>query len=76
VAPTTCDSCGRDADEVLAVHRLYVTPGSWDTPAGVRRLEEVERWCVSCASQYPHEPAGSDPAAPEPEPGDGTPAQR
>ena len=26
----TYDSCGTDTDELHAVHRKYVTPGSWD----------------------------------------------
>src|SRR4051794_39339709 len=27
----SCDSCGREGDELFAVHRKYVTPESWDT---------------------------------------------
>jgi len=59
----TCDSCGAPADDVAAVHRVYVTPGAWDLTAADERsadtadvLDEVERWCFPCRSQYPHQP--------------------
>ena len=52
---STCDSCGREGEEVVAVHRLYVTPESWDTPAAVKRVDEVELWCFPCTTHYPHE---------------------
>jgi len=51
----TCASCGDRSDALVAVHRLYVTPESWDTPGRVDRLEEVERWCFPCRTHYPHE---------------------
>ena len=51
---STCESCGA-ADEVLyAVHRQYVTPAEWDTPGREVTLDEVERWCFSCCTHYPH----------------------
>jgi hypothetical protein len=34
----TCDSCGRSGETLYAVHRKYVTPESWDTPAAERTL--------------------------------------
>ncbi len=37
------------------MHRLYVTPEAWDTPGKVTRVDEVERWCISCLTHYPHE---------------------
>jgi hypothetical protein len=43
--------------EVVAVHRLYVTPEAWDTEAKVERVDEVERWCFPCRTSYPHEDA-------------------
>ncbi len=52
-----CESCGADADELHPVRRKYVTIGSWDQKAGERVVDEVERWCFSCLTQYPHEPA-------------------
>ena len=38
------------------MHRIYVTPESWETPGSVRRLDEVEHWCFACCTHYPHEP--------------------
>jgi hypothetical protein len=37
------------------VHRIYATPESWEAPATVQRLDEVEHWCFACLSHYPHE---------------------
>jgi hypothetical protein len=53
----TCDSCGAPDDTLYAVRRRYVTPAAWDTPARDITLDEVERWCFSCCTHYPHEPA-------------------
>jgi hypothetical protein len=50
----TCDSCGRDDEEVVLVRRLYVTPEAWDTPEKVEAGGE-ERWCFVCRTHYPHE---------------------
>ena len=50
-----CDSCGRDDEELTSVHRIYATPESWEAPATVQRLDEVEHWCFACLSHYPHE---------------------
>jgi hypothetical protein len=58
-----CENCAGEDDELVAVHRLYVVPESWDTPGSTTRVEEIELWCFSCRSLYPHEPAE---AAPEP----------
>jgi hypothetical protein len=46
----TCANCGRDDDELAPVYRVYLVPEP-------RRLDEVEWWCVSCQTQYPHEDA-------------------
>lgn len=50
----TCESCGRDEDDLLLVRRLYVTPEAWDTPA---KVEEggLEMWCFVCRTHYSHE---------------------
>lgn len=41
-------------DQQLApVRRKYLATDEM----GERVLEEVERWCVSCCTSYPHEPA-------------------
>lgn len=52
----TCDSCGAESDDVAAVHRKYVT-SSWDQEQSERILPDVEQWCFSCLTQYPHVPA-------------------
>jgi hypothetical protein len=52
----TCGSCGRDDEEVEAVRRVYITPDSWDTPGSTKVMDEIEWWCFSCRTQYPHEP--------------------
>jgi len=49
-----CENCARDDDELVAVRRVYVTPESWDTPATSSVVNEVEWWCFSCRSLYPH----------------------
>ena len=51
----TCDSCGRDEAELVAVHRVYVVPEAWDTPGSEKTLAEVEHWCFACRTHYPHE---------------------
>ena len=53
----TCESCGRDGEELVAVRRIYVTPAAWDEPGSTRTLDTVEQWCVPCCTHYPHEPA-------------------
>jgi hypothetical protein len=50
-----CESCGRDDEEVVSVHRVYVTPETWDTEGKIDVLDEVEQWCFSCRSHYPHQ---------------------
>jgi len=54
----TCESCGADADDLDAVHRVYVTAAAWDTEERVDVVDQVERWCFPCRSQYPHQPLG------------------
>jgi hypothetical protein len=50
-----CDSCGDDAVEVVALHRIYLTPEAWDQEEKVEVLDEVERWCFPCRTSYPHQ---------------------
>ena len=52
-----CHNCARDDDELAPVKRMYVVPESWDTPASATTVDEVELWCYSCRTQYPHEDA-------------------
>ena len=58
--PCRCDSCGRTGeDDVQPVHRVYVTPESWDSEGKVDVVDEVEQWCFVCRSHYPHQPVGA-----------------
>ncbi len=50
-----CDSCGRPDEDLVEVHRVYLTPESWETPEQVEVLPDVERWCFSCRTHYPHQ---------------------
>ncbi len=56
----SCASCGDDGVEVVAVHRIYLTPEAWDQEEKVEVLEAVERWCFSCRSHYPHQELTGD----------------
>jgi len=51
----TCESCGGLEDELAPVHRWYVLTDEGHRTERV--LPEVERWCFSCLTQYPHVPA-------------------
>jgi len=51
-----CESCGRDDEPVEAVHRVYVTPESWDEEGRTVVQPNPERWCWVCRAHYPHEP--------------------
>jgi hypothetical protein len=56
-----CTSCGSEADDVVDVRRVYVTPAAWDTEEKVEVVDEVEHWCFPCRTHYPHEEvAGSE----------------
>ena len=50
-----CENCAFPDEELALVRRVYVTPETWDTPASQQVVDELELWCVSCRSQYPHE---------------------
>jgi hypothetical protein len=36
---------------------MYVVPESWDQAGSSKTMDEVEQWCYSCCTQYPHEDA-------------------
>jgi hypothetical protein len=55
-----CENCALPDDELLLVRRVYVVPETWDSPGSETVVPEPELWCVSCASQYPCEPADGD----------------
>jgi hypothetical protein len=59
----TCDSCGRDDEDVTEVVRVYVVPESWDQEPRVTEAEGTERWCFPCLTLYPHRVVGADPDA-------------
>lgn len=50
----TCTSCGREDEALVAVRRTYITPAAWDSVGGERTFDEVEQWCIPCATHYPH----------------------
>ena len=52
-----CENCAFPDEELALVRRVYLTPETWDTKGSREVVEETELWCVSCRSQYPHEPA-------------------
>ena len=54
----TCESCGREDADIVDVHRVYVTPEAWDQEGKEEVQADVERWCFSCRTHYPHEPVG------------------
>lgn len=59
-ADVTCDSCGAAGPERYAVHRRYVTQPDWDTTGRDVTLDDVEHWCYSCCTHYPHVPVDTD----------------
>jgi len=61
-----CTSCAREDDELAAVRRVYLVPGSGDNEASATTLDDVELWCFSCRSMYPHEPVAEEELDEEP----------
>ena len=51
----TCESCGGSEATLTPVRRMYVTPETWESDHKQVVLPDVEQWCFSCLSQYPHE---------------------
>jgi RNA polymerase subunit RPABC4/transcription elongation factor Spt4 len=54
-----CENCARseatEAD-LVPVHRVYLELDEWDeAEPKATVVEEIERWCRSCRSIYPHE---------------------
>ena len=55
-----CESCGRDGERLVGVHRVYVAA----SPAAVERdptnraedriVDEVEQWCLACVTTFPN----------------------
>lgn len=60
MSPRVCENCAVEDDELVLVHRVYVTPETWDQPGDSKVQPEPELWCVSCATQYPCELVADD----------------
>ncbi|MHB8328988.1 MAG: hypothetical protein ACYDD6_05090 [Acidimicrobiales bacterium] len=56
-ASGTCESCGATGDALVKVCRVYLDTDAQGRVTGSHTIDEPERWCVSCRSLYPHEPA-------------------
>lgn len=52
----TCESCGADETRLTPVRRVY--PNA-DAEGGAQVVPDVEEWCFSCLTQYPHQPVDS-----------------
>ena len=50
----TCESCGSEAADLVAVQRVYLTPAAWDQDEKIEIVEGVEHWCWPCRTHYPH----------------------
>ena len=37
------------------MRRVYVTPETWDTEGKVEVMDDIESWCFSCRTHYPHQ---------------------
>jgi hypothetical protein len=62
VTARVCENCAVEDDELVLVRRVYVTPESWDEARKESVVPEPELWCISCATQYPCEPADEETA--------------
>jgi hypothetical protein len=49
----TCESCGRDDEDLVEVHRVYVRVAD-DGSQQIDEVPEPEGWCASCRATYPH----------------------
>ncbi len=49
-----CHSCGAADELVTAVHRMYVVPEDWETKPSQTVEDDIEMWCFSCRTHYPH----------------------
>jgi hypothetical protein len=55
-AASACESCGAPelAETLAPVHRVYLQTDDEGRVVGETVSSEVERWCRSCRSLYPH----------------------
>lgn len=58
-----CENCARPDGDLATVQRIYLVPRDPATSAGEiaaatpvlqEVLDDLERWCFSCRTQYPH----------------------
>ncbi|MEY4365051.1 MAG: hypothetical protein RLZZ305_395 [Actinomycetota bacterium] len=55
MARGTCSSCGAPDEDLQQVQRVYFADGD----NGTDQLDDdIESWCASCLTLYPHTPAG------------------
>ena len=56
-----CENCARfetNEANLVRVHRVYLEFDEWgEQEPKATVVDEVERWCMSCRSIYPHEVA-------------------
>ena len=54
-----CENCARteaNESDLVQVHRVYLELDEWEEEEPKATvMEEIERWCVSCRSIYPHQ---------------------
>ncbi|MFM2047406.1 MAG: hypothetical protein RL383_1483, partial [Actinomycetota bacterium] len=55
MARGTCSSCGSPDEDLQKVRRVYFADGDGGTD---QVDDDVESWCASCLTLYPHVPAG------------------
>lgn len=53
--PGVCDSCGDEVADLVALHRVYVTPAPDGTVGEVDVVRDIEHWCFPCRTHYPHD---------------------
>ena len=58
----TCESCGRDENEVTKVQRVYLVADDTGTERSPAEIEasatptagDIEMWCASCCATFPN----------------------
>lgn len=64
----TCESCGREENEVTKVQRVYLVADYIDTERSPAEIEasakptagDIEMWCASCCATFPHTVVAED----------------
>lgn len=59
-----CENCARledDETHLSPVHRVYLELDEWgEQEPKATVVKEIERWCRSCRSIYPHDPVAEN----------------